>query len=202
MTLTEKISDFIEKRKPILEDWKHTFFLWKRTKLAIIGTVIVIVFVLVAIIGPFLIPYDPLSQNMSERLQPPSLRHFFGTDQFGRDIFSRVISGAMIEVEIIIIVSIISGGIGLILGVIAGYFGGAIDEILMRATDMFLAFPSLILAMAFAAMLGPSLINTIIAISLVGWTVFARLARAEAMKVKTQPYIEAIKALGASKTRI
>ncbi|BBJ28447.1 ABC transporter permease [Athalassotoga saccharophila] len=202
MTLTEKISDFMEKRRPILEDWKHTFFLWRRTKLAIIGTVIVIVFVLVAIIGPFFIPYDPLSQNMAERLQPPSLKHFFGTDQFGRDIFSRVVSGSMIEVEIIIIVSIISGGIGLILGVIAGYFGGAIDEILMRATDMFLAFPSLILAMAFAAMLGPSLINTIIAISLVGWTVFARLARAEAMKVKNQPYIEAIRALGASRTRI
>ncbi len=202
MTVTEKISDFIEKRKPIFEDWKHTFFLWRRTKLAVIGTAIVIAFVLVAIIGPLFIPYDPLSQNMAERLQPPSLRHFFGTDQFGRDIFSRVISGAMIEVEIIIIVSVISGGIGLMLGVTAGYFGGVIDEILMRATDMFLAFPSLILAMAFAAMLGPSLINTIIAISLVGWTVFARLARAEAMRVKTQPYIEAIKALGASNTRI
>ncbi|MGC8589274.1 ABC transporter permease [Athalassotoga sp.] len=203
MILTkEKVSEFIEKRKPIFEDWRHTFFLWRRTKLAVIGTIIVFVFVIIAIFGPLFVPYNPLLQNMAERLQPPSFQHFFGTDQFGRDIFSRVISGSMIEVEIILIVSIISGGIGLFLGVIAGYFGKVVDEVLMRATDMFLAFPSLILAMAFAAMLGPSLVNTIIAISLVGWTVFARLARAEAMKVKNQPYIEAIKALGAGKARI
>lgn len=202
MLTNEKVIEFLERRKPILEDWKHTFFLWRRTKLAIIGTIIVVVFVIIAIIGPFFVPYDPLAQNMAQRLQPPSLQHLFGTDQFGRDIFSRVISGAMIEVEIILIVSVISGGIGLILGVLAGYFGKVIDEILMRVTDMFLAFPSLILAMAFAAMLGPSLINTVIAISLVGWTIFARLARAEAMKVKNQPYIEAIRALGARKTRI
>ncbi len=192
----------MEKRKPIFEDWKHTFYLWRKTKLATVGTIIVLIFVVVAIIGPLFVPYDPIVQNMKDRLQPPSFQHFFGTDQFGRDIFSRVISGAMIEVEIIIIVSMISGGIGLILGVLAGYFGGVVDEVLMRTTDMFLAFPGLILAMAFAAMLGPSLINTIIAISLVGWTVFARLARAEAMKVKNQPYIESIKALGAGKTRI
>jgi len=200
--ILEKVSEFMEKRKPIFEDWKHTFYLWRKTKLATVGTIIVLIFVVVAIIGPLFVPYDPIVQNMKDRLQPPSFQHFFGTDQFGRDIFSRVISGAMIEVEIIIIVSMISGGIGLILGVLAGYFGGVVDEVLMRTTDMFLAFPGLILAMAFAAMLGPSLINTIIAISLVGWTVFARLARAEAMKVKNQPYIESIKALGAGKTRI
>jgi peptide/nickel transport system permease protein len=202
VVLKEKISQFVEKRRPVFEDWKHTLYLWRRTKLATIGTVIVLIFVTIAIISPFIVPYNPLGQNMNQRLQPPSFQHFFGTDQFGRDIFSRVISGAMIEVEIILIVSIISGGIGLILGVLAGYFGKVVDEILMRATDMFLAFPGLILAMAFAAMLGPSLVNTIIAISLVGWTVFARLARAEAMRVKNQPYIEAVTALGASKKRI
>jgi peptide/nickel transport system permease protein len=202
VVLKEKISQFVEKRRPVFEDWKHTLYLWRRTKLATIGTVIVLIFVTIAIISPFIVPYNPLGQNMNQRLQPPSFQHFFGTDQFGRDIFSRVISGAMIEVEIILIVSVISGGIGLILGVLAGYFGKVVDEILMRATDMFLAFPGLILAMAFAAMLGPSLVNTIIAISLVGWTVFARLARAEAMRVKNQPYIEAVTALGASKKRI
>jgi peptide/nickel transport system permease protein len=202
VVLKEKISQFVEKRRPVFEDWKHTLYLWRRTKLATIGTVIVLIFVAIAIISPFIVPYNPLGQNMNQRLQPPSFQHFFGTDQFGRDIFSRVISGAMIEVEIILIVSVISGGIGLILGVLAGYFGKVVDEILMRATDMFLAFPGLILAMAFAAMLGPSLVNTIIAISLVGWTVFARLARAEAMRVKNQPYIEAVTALGASKKRI
>lgn len=186
----------------MIEDWKHTFYLWRRTKLAMIGTVIVLVFIGVAIFGPLFMPYDPFAQDMAHRLQGPSWDHWFGTDQFGRDIFSRIIDGAKIEVWIILLVSTISGGIGMFLGVISGYFGKFIDDALMRLTDMFLAFPSLVLAMAFAAALGPSLTNTIIAISIVGWTTFARLARAEAMKVKTQPYIESIKALGAGNGRI
>ncbi len=197
-----RLKTFWDRRKPMIEDWKHTFYLWRRTKLAMIGTVIVLVFIGVAIFGPLFMPYDPFAQDMAHRLQGPSWDHWFGTDQFGRDIFSRIIDGAKIEVWIILLVSTISGGIGMFLGVISGYFGKFIDDALMRLTDMFLAFPSLVLAMAFAAALGPSLTNTIIAISIVGWTTFARLARAEAMKVKTQPYIESIKALGAGNGRI
>ncbi len=197
-----KLRDFIARRKPIIEDWKHTLYLWKSTKLAMIGTVIIVIFILIAIFAPIIVPYDPISSNMSARLQPPSWDHLFGTDQFGRDIFSRVIVGSRIELWIIFLVSLISGGLGTFLGVVAGYFGKFVDEIIMRITDMFLAFPSLVLAMAFAAALGPSLTNTIIAISVVGWTVFARLARAEAMKIKKQPYIEAIRAVGAGNSRI
>ncbi|MCD6238849.1 MAG: ABC transporter permease [Thermotogae bacterium] len=193
---------FLERRKPIIEDWKHTFYLWKSTTLAMIGTVIIFVFFGIAIFAPLLTSYDPIAQNLDSRLLPPSSQHLFGTDQYGRDVFSRVIYGSRVELWIIFIVSIISVGIGTLVGIIAGYFGGAVDEVLMRITDMFLAFPRLVLAMAFTASLGPNLTNTIIAISFVDWTVYARLARAEAIKVKSQPYIEAIRGLGAKNTRI
>lgn len=199
--LTEKQSA-ISRWKPIVEDWKHTFYLWKRTKLAMIGTFIVIGFILMAIFAPLLAPYDPIKTNLPERLKAPSRQHLFGTDQFGRDIFSRVIYGARIEVWIIFLVTVISGTIGIAVGITAGYFGGVIDEILMRITDIFLAFPRLILAMALSAMLGRGLTNAILAISLVEWTVIARLARAEAMKVKSQSYVEAIRAVGAGNLRI
>jgi len=198
----EKIKLFLERRKPIIEDWKHTYYLWKSTPLAMIGTVIIFIFLTIAIFAPLLTSYSPTEQFMEERLLPPSSQHIFGTDQYGRDIFCRVVYGARVEVWIIFIVSIISVMIGIIVGITAGYFGGAVDEILMRITDMFLAFPRLILAMTLTAVLGPNLTNTMIAISLVDWTVYARLARAEAMKVKSQPYIEAIRAIGAKDLRI
>ena len=198
----EKIKLFLEQRKPIIEDWKHTYYLWKSTPLAMIGTVIIFIFLTIAIFAPLLTSYSPTAQFMEERLLPPSSQHIFGTDQYGRDIFSRVVYGARVEVWIIFIVSIISVMIGLVVGITAGYFGGAVDEILMRITDMFLAFPRLILAMALTAALGPNLTNTMIAIALVDWTIYARLGRAEAMKVKSQPYIEAIRAIGANDLRI
>ncbi|MEJ5228987.1 MAG: nickel transporter permease [Pseudothermotoga sp.] len=200
--MVDRSESTVSRWKPIIEDWKHTFYLWKRTKLAMVGTFIVLGFILLAIFAPLLSPYDPIKTNLPERLRPPSREHLFGTDQFGRDILSRVIYGARIEVWIIFLVTVISGAIGIAVGITAGYFGGLIDEILMRITDIFLAFPRLILAMALSAMLGRGLTNAILAISLVEWTVIARLARAEAMKVKSQPYIEAIRAVGASNFRI
>ena len=198
----EKIKLFLEQRKPIFEDWKHTYYLWKSTPLTMIGTVFIFIFLMVAIFSPFLTSYNPIITDMENRLLPPNSQHIFGTDQYGRDIFSRVVYGARVEVWIISIVSIISVVIGIIVGITAGYFGGAVDEILMRITDMFLAFPRLVLAMAFTAALGPNLTNTMIAISLVDWTIYARLGRAETAKVKSQPYIEAIRAIGAKDLRI
>ncbi|HEW91311.1 MAG TPA: ABC transporter permease [Thermotogaceae bacterium] len=197
-----KWKNFIESRKPLIDDWKHTAYLWRKSKLTMIGSFVVLFFIIIAIFAPYIAPYDPIAQDLSQRLQPPSSKHLFGTDQFGRDIFSRVIYGSRIAIWIIILVSIISGGIGTLIGVFAGYFGGIVDEVLMRITDMFLAFPSLVLAMAFAAAMGPSLTNTIIAISLVYWTVYARLARAEALRIKNTEYIEAERAMGASNFRI
>ena len=188
--------------RPYLEDLTHTLYLWRRNRLAIVGTVIIILFLLVAALAPLLAPYSPSAQNLSIRLQGPSWEHPFGTDEFGRDILSRVLYGSRIAFQIVLIVTFISGILGVIIGIISGYYGGMIDEVLMRLTDMFLAFPRLILAMAIAAMLGPSIVNAIIAISLVQWTQYARLARAEALRVKGQPYIESIRSMGASNFRI
>ena len=202
ISMKGKIDLFLKQREPILEDWKHTYYLWRSTPLAMIGTVIIVIFLCIAIFAPLLTSYSPTAQNMNERLLPPSYQHIFGTDQYGRDVFSRVVYGTRVEVWIIFIVSIISILIGTIVGIVAGYFGGVVDEILMRITDMFLAFPRLVLAMVLTAALGPNLTNTMIAIALVDWTVYARLGRAEAMKVKSQPYIEAIKAIGAKDFRI
>lgn len=185
-----------------MDDLKHTAFLWRKSRLTMIGSAIILVFLLMAAFAPLIAPYDPVHQDLQIKLQAPSWQHLFGTDQFGRDIFSRVIMGSRIALWIIFLVSVISGSIGIIVGVTAGYFGGIVDEVLMRITDMFLAFPSLVLAMAFAAMLGPNLTNTIIAISIVTWTTYARLSRAEAIKVKSQPYIEAIRAAGGGNLRI
>lgn len=188
--------------KPYLEDLTHTLYLWRRNKLAIVGTVIIVLFLLIAALAPLLAPYSPSAQNLPNKLQAPSWEHPFGTDDFGRDILSRVLYGSRIALQIVFIVTLISGILGVIIGITAGYYGGVIDEVLMRLTDMFLAFPRLILAMAIAAMLGPSIVNAIIAISLVQWTQYARLARAEALRVKGQPYIESIRSMGASNLRI
>jgi len=196
MAKTAKVS------KPFMDDLKHTVFLWRKSRLTMVGSALILIFLLMAAFAPLIAPYDPVQQNLQDKLQAPSWQHLFGTDQFGRDIFSRVVIGSRIALWIIFLVSVISGSIGIIVGVTAGYFGGIVDEVLMRITDMFLAFPSLVLAMAFAAMLGPNLTNTIIAISVVTWTTYARLSRAEAIKVKSQPYIEAIRAAGGGNLRI
>jgi peptide/nickel transport system permease protein len=193
---------FLKQSRPRIEDFKHTLYLWKKTPLAMIGSIMILLFLLVAVFAPVLAPYSATDQDMNNRLQAPSRQHLFGTDQFGRDIFSRVIHGARIEVWIIFLVSIISIAIGVLIGLTAGYWGRFIDETLMRITDMFMAFPRLVLAMAFTAALGPTLTNTIIAIALVDWTIYARLSRADTIKVKGQPYIEAIRTLGASSPRI
>ncbi len=176
--------------------------LWRRSPLTILGTVIILMLFAVATFAQLIAPYDPVAQNLPGRLQLPNGTHWFGTDQFGRDILSRVVYGSRIVLEIIAIVSLISGTVGTAIGLTSGYAGGRLDEVLMRVTDMFLAFPSLVLAMAFAAALGPSLQNMIIAISLVTWTPYARLARAEALRIRQQDFVEAARALGARDFRI
>lgn len=187
---------------PRYEELRRAYRLWRRSPLSIVGTVLVGLILGVAVLAPWIAIYDPLVQDFTVRLQPPSRAHWFGTDQFGRDIFSRVVFGSRIALQIILIVSVISGGVGALVGWIAGYFGGPVEEVLMRLTDMFLAFPSLVLAMAFAAALGPSLPNMILAISLVTWTPYARLARGETLRTKAQDFVEAARAIGASDVRI
>ncbi len=188
-----------EARKRYLKD---SLTLWRRNHLMVVGTSVIVFLVLAAILAPLLATHDPYEQILADRLFPPSAEHFFGTDNLGRDIYSRVVFGSRVTLAIAILVAAISAPLGLMIGVIAGYFGGAVDEILMRFSDVFLAFPKLILAIAFAAALGPGVENAIIAISVANWPGYARLARAETLSVRDNDYIQVIRGLGAGNIRI
>lgn len=170
--------------------------------LGLFGFVIIGLLLIVAVFAPLIAPFDPAAQVLSNALQPPSWQHLAGTDEFGRDIFSRLVYGSRITIQTIFSVSIIVGPIGLAIGVVAGFFGGRIDAVLMRATDIVLSFPSLILALAFAAALGASLSTAIIAISLTAWPPIARLSRAEALVVRNADYVSAARLYGATPLRI
>ncbi|PRX09543.1 nickel transporter permease [Martelella mediterranea] len=166
------------------------------------GLLVLAILLLCALFAPLLATSDPYVQNLQATLQPPSAEHFFGTDELGRDIYSRLLYGSRITLRIIFLVTIVVGPIGLFIGTVAGYFGGRIDNALMRLTDIFLSFPSLILSLAFVAALGPSLNNAIIAISLTAWPPIARLARAETLTFRRADYISAARLQGASSARI
>ncbi|EHH06075.1 ABC transporter, membrane spanning protein (dipeptide) [Agrobacterium tumefaciens CCNWGS0286] len=170
--------------------------------LGMFGFAILAILVVVAIFAPLIAPYDPARQALENALQPPSWAHLAGTDEFGRDIFSRLVYGTRITIQTVLSVSIIVGPIGLAIGVMAGFFGGRTDAILMRATDIVLSFPSLVLALAFAAAMGAGLGTAIIAISLTAWPPIARLARAEALVVRNTDYVAAARLYGASPMRI
>ena len=170
--------------------------------LAVVGLVIVLALIGMAIFAPWVATHDPVVQNLRNALQPPNATHWFGTDDLGRDIYSRIVHGSRITLYIVILVSVIVGPIGLIVGMSAGYFGGWVDRVLMRITDIFLSFPSLILALAFAAALGPGLENAVIAIALTAWPPIARLARAETLTVRGADYVAAARLTGASSLRV
>ncbi len=179
-----------------------SYVLWRRNRLMIVGTGIIVGLLLVAALAPILATHDPYNQILGDRLLPPSTHHFFGTDSLGRDIYSRVVYGARVTLTIALLVAAISTPLGMAIGIVAGYLGGAADEMLMRVADVFLAFPRLILAIAFAAALGPGVENAIIAIAIAQWPSYARLARAETLNVKDNEYIQAMRVLGAGKLRI
>ncbi len=175
----------------------------RRNRLAMAGLVIVGLLLLVAILAPLIAPHDPLAQNLSRRLLPPGTPgNLLGTDDFGRDILSRIIHGARITLYIIALVAVTAPVLGLLIGTVAGYFGGWIDAALMRLTDIFLAFPRLILALALVAVLGPGIENAVLAIALTAWPPYARVARAETLTVRSSDYIAAIRLQGASAPRI
>jgi peptide/nickel transport system permease protein len=179
---------------------------WRRflgNRLAVAGLAIVVALVLVAIFAGVLAPYSPYTGDLrTTRLLPPSATHWFGTDDQGRDILSRVIFGSRITLVVVVLVALLAAPIGLAVGTIAGYAGGLVDAALMRVTDIFLAFPRLILALAFVAALGPGIENAVIAIALTSWPPYARIARAETLTVRRSEYIEAVQLLGASSWRI
>ncbi len=176
--------------------------LLKKSPLAMVGTILVAIFLFIALFAPLIAPYDPIKQDLNNILQPPSKAHPFGTDTLGRDILSRVIYGARISLIIGVLVVAISSLIGIVAGLLSGFFGGYVDLVIMRITDLFLSFPALILAMAIAGALGPSLTNTMIAISLVWWPPYARLIRGQVLIVKNREFVEAAHALGESNLKI
>jgi peptide/nickel transport system permease protein len=191
-----------QRRDARLRYWKDSYILWRRNHLMVVGTSIIVFLLLVAAAAPLLATHDPYEQILPNRLFPPSAQHYFGTDSLGRDIYSRVVYGSRVTLSIAFLVAAISTPLGLVIGVLAGYFGGALDEILMRFSDVFLAFPKLILAIAFAAALGPGVENAIVAISVANWPSYARLARAETLSVRNNDYIQVIRSMGASNLRI
>ena len=175
---------------------------FKRNPLAVIGLLIVVFLVLIALFAPWLSHHLPTEQNLADRLQSPSSTYWLGTDELGRDIYWRIIHGSKITLYIIFLVAVIVVPLGLFVGTTAGYFGGIIDKILMRITDIFMAFPRLILALAFVAVMGPSIENAVIAITITSWPPYARIARAETITIRHSEFILAVQQQGASAWRI
>lgn len=175
----------------------------RRNPLAMSGLVIVLILLALAAFAPLFATHDPYVQNLSQRLLPPlTPGHLLGTDDFGRDIWSRIVFGARITLYIVALVALTAPILGLLIGTVAGYFGGWVDEVLMRITDIFLAFPRLILALALVAVLGPGIINAVLAIALTAWPPYARVARAETLTVRNSDYIAAVRLQGAGAGRI
>ncbi|NCC97474.1 MAG: ABC transporter permease [Synergistales bacterium] len=179
----------------------HLSIIWRRlsrSKTAIIGLFIVGLYVLTAIFGPYLAPHDPIAQDLSKTFLAPSAQHLMGCDEFGRDIFSRIIHGARVSLIIQFNSVVIALVVGIALGAMGGYFGGLVDEIIMRLMDVMLAFPGMLLALAIVAMLGPNLTNLIVAIGIYSVPQFARVTRGAVISVKKNEYVTAAKAIGES----
>ena len=166
------------------------------------GAVIVLIVVIAAIVGPVVAPFDPATQEMALRLAGPTGLHWFGLDELGRDIFTRVLYGARISLLVGIVVVSVSATVGIALGAIAGYFGGRVDEAISRVIDILLAFPGLLLAIALVAVLGPSLTNVVLALTLIGWVGYARLVRGQVLRAREFEFVQAARALGATTPRI
>ncbi|KAJ33545.1 D-ala-D-ala transporter subunit, partial [Agrobacterium tumefaciens] len=185
--------------------WGNRYRIWlnlKSNPLAVVGLTIIVLFIALSLLAPLLAPYDPATQNLGNRLAFPSAEHWFGTDELGRDILSRILYGGRVTLGMVIAVVVLVAPIGLAIGCIAGYFGGIVDTVLMRVTDVFLAFPRLILALAFVAALKPGVESAILAIALTAWPPYARLARAETMTVRGSDFVAAYRLTGASAWRI
>lgn len=192
----------LKKRSPQLEAFRTVMKRLYKNKAAVIGGVIIVFFILVAIFGPLIIKTDPNYQEILNKLQPPSKEHWFGTDNFGRDIFSRIIHGAGLTLTVGFLSVAIGGIVGVVLGIVAGYYGGLIDTITMRVMDVLLAFPGILLALAIVSVLGGSIQNVILAVGIFSVPAFARIVRGSTLQVKKLEYIDAVRSLGASDTRI
>jgi peptide/nickel transport system permease protein len=177
---------------------------WRRLRRSsnlVVGAVILALIVLSALLAPQISPYDPIDQDFVSQLQPPSASHLFGTDEFGRDIFSRVVYGARVALRVGVLADTIATALGVLLGVLAGFFGGRLDALITRLIDVMLAFPYLLLAMIVVAILGPGLNNAMVAIAIVYTPQIARVVRGVVLSVKEQEFIEAARAMGTGVVR-
>lgn len=175
---------------------------FRRNPMAVLGLVIVSSLIVIALIAPYLSPHSPFEQDLARRLEPPSAGHWLGTDELGRDIASRILHGARTTLGMVLLVAVLVAPVGLLVGTAAGFLGGWVDGALMRTTDIFLAFPRLILALAFVAALGPGIENAVIAIAFTAWPPYARIARAETLTIRNSEFIAAVRLQGASTARI
>jgi peptide/nickel transport system permease protein len=185
--------------------WGRTYRAWllfRRNHLAMAGLITVIILILASLAAPLITPYSPSTQSLADRLAAPSWAHWFGTDELGRDLYTRVIYGGRITLGMVVAVVILVAPVGLMVGSVAGYMSGLIDRVLMRLTDIFLAFPRLILALAFVAALKPGITSAVFAIALTSWPPYARLARADTLTIRNTDFIAAVRLTGASSTRI
>jgi peptide/nickel transport system permease protein len=175
---------------------------WRGRALLVTGAIIVGATAVAAMIGPWVTPFDPAAQELPLRLAGPTATHPFGLDELGRDILARVLAGARISFAVGLAVVSVSASVGTVLGAIAGYFGGLIDDLISRIIDILLAFPGLLLAIALVAVLGPSLANVLLALTVIGWAGYARLVRGQVLRAREFEYVQAARALGASIPRI
>lgn len=185
--------------KPKIKEFRESIYLLRRNKLTSIALYVILAIVLIAIFSPYIIPYpEHISDeaNIENKFVPPSGEHLFGTDELGRDIFSRVLFGTRVSITTAILAVGLAILIGIPLGAIAGFFGGAIDELIMRITDMFLSFPPLLLAIVLVSLLGPSLNNAILAIAVSWWPWYTRLVRGQAISLKERKFIQAAETIG------
>lgn len=199
------MSNFVQAIKPRIRSFRESMYLLAKNKLSLIALIILLVLILAAIFAPLIIPYPgdiANDTNVSQQLQPPSAEHWMGTDELGRDIFSRVVYGARISLTAALAAVGLSLLIGIPLGAVAGSFGGWVDNVIMRITDIFLSFPPLLLAIAMVAILGSSLNNAVLAIALSWWPWYTRLIRGQAISVKERKFVQAAETIGTSRARI
>lgn len=187
---------------PRFQNAKNTFKKIRKSRNAVLGGILILFFIIVSFVGPHFVPYEYDAQDVVNKLAPPSSEHWFGTDNFGRDIFSRVIHGMGITLGTGFAAVALGATVGVLFGIISGYYGGRIDTVIMRLMDILLAFPGILLALAIVSILGGSIVNVIIAVAISSIPVFARIVRGSTLSVKKLEYIDAQKALGASDSRI
>ena len=198
------MNNFIESFKPKWNSFKESMYLLARNKLSLLAFAIIILLVLSAIFAPVIVPYpeDVYSAHIEQKLEAPSSEHIMGTDELGRDVFSRLVYGARVSISTALIAVGVALVIGIPLGALAGTFGGWVDNVIMRITDVFLSFPPLLLAIALVTLLGPGLTNAIIAIVVSWWPWYTRLVRGQAISIKERKFVQAAETIGTSKAKI